>query len=103
MIETDGFELEVTAIRRKPEVNRAENERPIIGQIGNVRWSTTSEALRAAITRKGSRYGELDKPFVVAVNAAHFSLRACLKLSWLEHALEAHAGHEQRSEDGHVP
>jgi hypothetical protein len=30
-------------------------------------------------------------------------LRACLKLSRLEHALEAHAGHEQRGEDGHVP
>src|SRR4051812_21774863 len=30
-------------------------------------------------------------------------LRACLKLSRLEHALEAHAGHEQRGEHGHVP
>ena len=27
----------------------------------------------------------------------------CLKLLPLEHALEAHAGHEQRGEDGHVP
>src|SRR3954462_7790029 len=31
------------------------------------------------------------------------ALRACLKLSRLEHALEAHAGHEQRGEHGHVP
>src|SRR3954447_22915286 len=31
------------------------------------------------------------------------SVRACLKLSRLEHALEAHAGHEQRGEHGHVP
>src|SRR3954453_6835914 len=30
-------------------------------------------------------------------------VRACLKLSRLEHALEAHAGHEQRGEHGHVP
>src|SRR5689334_9976178 len=30
-------------------------------------------------------------------------LRACLKLSGSEHALEAHAGHEQGGEDGHVP
>src|SRR3954463_9469706 len=30
-------------------------------------------------------------------------LRACRKLSRLEHALEAHAGHEQRGEHGHVP
>src|SRR3954454_7380304 len=30
-------------------------------------------------------------------------MRACLKLSRLEHALEAHAGHEQRGEHGHVP
>src|SRR4028118_867442 len=28
-------------------------------------------------------------------------LRACLKLSWLEHAFEAHAGHEHRGEHGH--
>src|SRR3954468_17759349 len=31
------------------------------------------------------------------------AVRACLKLSRLEHALEAHAGHEQRGEHGHVP
>src|SRR5918997_777598 len=31
------------------------------------------------------------------------SLRACLKLSRLKQALEAHAGHEQRGENGHVP
>src|SRR3954454_15939967 len=37
---------------------------------------------------------------VVSVKQA---LRACLKLSRLEHALEAHAGHEQRGEHGHVP
>src|SRR5207253_4199436 len=30
-------------------------------------------------------------------------LRACLKLSGSEHAVEAHAGHEQRGEDGRVP
>src|SRR4051794_9294384 len=30
-------------------------------------------------------------------------VRACLKLSGLEHALETHAGHEQRGEHGHVP
>src|SRR5919205_2480425 len=29
-------------------------------------------------------------------------VRACLKLSGLEHALEAHAGHEQGGEDGHA-
>src|ERR1700750_1077091 len=35
--------------------------------------------------------------------SSFFVLRACLKLSRLEHALEAHAGHEQRGEHGHVP
>src|SRR5437868_5973298 len=36
-------------------------------------------------------------------NNESFFLRACLKLSGLEHALEAHAGHERRGEHGHVP
>src|SRR4051794_14842780 len=37
------------------------------------------------------------------LTANTYLLRACLKLSRLEHALEAHAGHEQRGEHGHVP
>jgi DNA invertase Pin-like site-specific DNA recombinase len=40
---------------------------------------------------------------IAAKGAAFRSLRACLKLSWLQQAFEAHAGHEQRGEDGHVP
>src|SRR3954449_12067108 len=40
---------------------------------------------------------------MLADGTALDTLRACLKLSGLEHALEAHAGHEQRGEDGHVP
>src|SRR4051794_8696672 len=37
------------------------------------------------------------------LTANTYLLRACLKLSRLEHALEAHAGHEQRGEHAHVP
>src|SRR5690242_4295516 len=45
------------------------------------------------------RYDRLIYPVIDLV----MLLRACLKLSRLEHALEAHAGHEQRGEHGHVP
>src|SRR3954451_12703930 len=40
---------------------------------------------------------------IAAISSVVSWLRACLKLSRLEHALEAHAGHEQRGEHGHVP
>ena len=48
-------------------------ENPDSGSIGimfyGARWIDTSSSLKRSISKKASRYGELDKPYVIAVNS----------------------------------
>ena len=63
----EGWKVEFEAIPIKPE-RRGKGQRVIGTLSGGVRWSNIWESIRDAIRSKGGRYGELDKPFVVAVN-----------------------------------
>ena len=71
---SDGWEVVFTAIPRNPE-NR---DKPLDGPIGlfrpEARWLSTWETIRDSIIAKGSYYGELGLPLVIAVNANVFDL-----------------------------
>ncbi len=71
---SDGWEVVFTAIPRNPE-NR---DKPLDGPIGlfcpEARWLSTWETIRDSIIAKGSYYGELGLPLVIAVNANVFHL-----------------------------
>ena len=65
----EGWELTFTAIPRAPE-RRNKPTGGIIGvRAGEARYLNTSETIRDSLLAKGARYGELDLPLVVAVNA----------------------------------
>jgi len=65
----DGWKVEFTAIPRSPE-KRDTPVKSIIGTLSNgAHFLNTWEAVRDSLLAKGSRYGELDAPLVIAVNA----------------------------------
>jgi len=69
----DGWEIEFEAIPKKPESRGKDGN--IIGVLsGGVRWVNSWRPMRDAITSKGNHYGELDKPFLIAVNTDLFRL-----------------------------
>ena len=69
----EGWELTIRAIPLAPD-RRGRTTR-LIGVMGDgVRWVNAWEPLRAAVTKKANRYGNLDKPLVVAVNTDSFQL-----------------------------
>jgi hypothetical protein len=57
-----------TALRAKP------GQRPIGALLSPTREVHTAEAIRDAIAKKASRYGQMDRPYVVAVNVFSFPL-----------------------------
>lgn len=59
----DGWEIEFTAIPRKREFL---NEPVICAKTGEAKWLNTQEKIRDAVKKKGSDYGELDLPLIVA-------------------------------------
>ncbi len=69
----DGWEIEFEAIPKKPESRGKDGN--IIGALsGGVRWVNSWRPMRDAVTSKGNHYGELDKPFLIAVNTDLFRL-----------------------------
>jgi hypothetical protein len=65
--EHDGWNVEFKAIPIKPE-RRGKGQRVIGVQFNGARRSNKWEPIRDAVRSKGGRYGELAKPFIVAVN-----------------------------------
>jgi hypothetical protein len=64
-----GFELEITAVPKSPESRGNPEVRPIGAYPGEVRWGDSRAVLKKSIDSKATKYGELDRPFVIAVNA----------------------------------
>jgi hypothetical protein len=64
-----GFEVEISAFPKAPEMRGKPTVRTVGAVPGGVRWGGSSHALKKAITDKCSKYGRLNIPFVVAVNA----------------------------------
>lgn len=71
--EHEGWKIEFKAIPKKPEA-RGLGQRVIGVLSGGGRWVNDWEPIREAIRFKGNRYGELGKPFVIAVNIDCFPL-----------------------------
>lgn len=65
----DGFEVEITATPKTPESRGNPAIRPIGAYPGEARWGDSRAALKKSIDGKATKYGELDRPFVVAANA----------------------------------
>jgi hypothetical protein len=71
--EHEGWRVRFEAIPIKPE-KRGEQQR-VIGMLsGGARWVNVWEPIRDAVRAKGGRYGELNEPFIVAVNVDGHSL-----------------------------
>lgn len=65
-----GWEVTFTAIP-KPESQRGSEDERIIGlQNTGVQWVDTSTPIRKRIRDKAGRYGDVERPYVVAVNIA---------------------------------
>ena len=69
-----GWELEFRAFPVKAEARGKSDHRPlaIFGPI-EAAWINDDVTLRSALTDKGSAYGELDRPLVIAINSFAFS------------------------------
>lgn len=65
--EHDGWQVEFEAIPIKPE-RRGKGQRVIGVQFYGVRWANEWKPIRDAVRSKGGRYGEIEKPLIVAVN-----------------------------------
>jgi len=69
----EGWTLTLRPIPMRPE--RRGTARTLIGAFGGEgRWLDDWTPLRDAVKKKGRRYGDLDKPYVVAVNTESFHL-----------------------------
>lgn len=69
----EDWKIEFQAIPIKPE-RRGQGQRVIGLYSEEARWINSWEPIRDAILFKGGRYGELSKPYVVAVNVNSFAL-----------------------------
>ena len=69
----DGWDLVFDAKPIKPE-RRGKGQRVIGSLASGGRFVNTWEPIREAVLTKGGRYGELTKPFIVAVNVDALSL-----------------------------
>ena len=53
--------------------NRGETERLIGSQMYEAKWLNTKQSIRKVIEKKATRYGELNKPFILAINVLALS------------------------------
>ncbi len=69
----EKWKIRFEAIPKKPE-HRGKGQRVIGSLSGGARFVNSWEPIRDAVCSKGSRYGKLDRPFVVAVNVNAITL-----------------------------
>jgi hypothetical protein len=64
----NGWQITFSPIPKKPEARGKHGVRPIGLQIQDVRWLTSHIKIRESIQDKATKYGELDLPYIVAIN-----------------------------------
>ena len=70
LAEQQGSEISVCLVEKGSEIGGGkQGVRPIGMQMGQPQWLQPRDAIRDAVVSKGRRYGDLDLPYVVAVNA----------------------------------
>ena len=73
--EDAGWKIDFRAYPKSPEARGREGARPLgIFGGGEAHWVQDEEGIRGALTDKGSAYGSLGAPFVVAVASSSISL-----------------------------
>lgn len=70
----DGWIVEFVAIPKSPERRGLENSTTIGSLSNGARWMSTWESIRDAVLKKGNRYGDIDKPLLIAVNVGQFNV-----------------------------
>ncbi len=66
--EHDGWRIEFYPIPKGPESRGKEGIRPIGSRVYGMWAANCKDAIKGAIIKKAGRYGELDRPYVIAVN-----------------------------------
>lgn len=69
-----GWKIEFRAIPRSPEARGREGARPLGIFGGQASWARDEEGIRGALNDKGSAYGSVRAPFVVAIASSSMSL-----------------------------
>ncbi|MDG4803592.1 hypothetical protein [Micromonospora sp. WMMD980] len=73
--EDAGWKIDFRAIPKSPKARGRKGARPLgIFGGGEAQWVQDEEGIRGALADKGSAYGSLDAPFVVAVASSSISL-----------------------------
>lgn len=70
--EHDGWVINFRPLPKKPVARNKKIVRPIGATSTDIRWIDNRTPLRDAIKTKAKKYGELELPYVVAVNALEF-------------------------------
>lgn len=65
----EGWDITFFPIPKKPDARGKEGVRPLGMQSFGARWIDSSAAIRSSIEKKASRYGDLESPYIVAINA----------------------------------
>lgn len=64
----NDWQITFSPIPKKPEARGKHGVRPIGLQMQDVRWLTPHIGIRESIRDKATKYGELDLPYIVAIN-----------------------------------
>lgn len=64
----NDWQITFSLIPKKPEARGKHGVRPIGLQMQDVRWHTPHIRIRESIQDKATKYGELDLPYIVAIN-----------------------------------
>lgn len=63
------WDLEYFAIPKKKEAREKKSVHPLGARVYMPKWIDTRTPIRNAISRKSTKYGNLDKPFIIAINS----------------------------------
>jgi len=67
-LDHDDYSITVMPVPKSPDLRGTPGIRPVGSVMGEVRVITSHTSLRAAIKSKATRYGNVDLPFLIAVN-----------------------------------
>jgi hypothetical protein len=88
LFEHDGWKIDFFPIAKRPKAREKTGIRPIAAEIPRIGKRVTSHlSMQEAIERKATKYGEMDLPYIIALNA----LGDCAEE---EHILDAFFGQE---------
>lgn len=70
--EFDGWQVEFKPIPKSPRKRGTPDIRPIGIRFSGLEWSKTHIHIRNSINEKATKYGDLDFPFIIAINVLDF-------------------------------